>query len=88
MVTPTSTRCLRAGTLTARRPVATVSPMGQLVEPSRRTRRCRRTAYERLIALGAFAGERLELLDGGLVVREPPGSAHAALVAHVAGLLP
>ena len=45
------------------------------------TRPLRRLEYDRLVALGMFAGERLELLDGALVVREPQGSAHAAMAA-------
>src|SRR3989442_2895300 len=44
-----------------------------------KTRRWTRVEYERLIDLGVFQpGERLELLDGQLVVREPQGSRHAA----------
>ena len=50
-------------------------------------RRWRRVEYDRLVELGMFDGERLELLDGVLVVREPQGSAHAAVVAHVAQVL-
>ncbi len=43
-----------------------------------RTRRWTRAEYDRLIAGGAFhPDERLELLDGHLVVREPQGSRHA-----------
>jgi hypothetical protein len=38
------------------------------------TRRWRRTEYDRLVELGLFVGERLELLDGLLVVAEPQGS--------------
>jgi Uma2 family endonuclease len=42
-------------------------------------RRWTRLEYERLVDLGVFRpGERLELLDGVLVVREPQGSRHAA----------
>jgi Uma2 family endonuclease len=53
------------------------SPVTQLP----RTRRWTRVEYERLIELGVFrAGERLELLDGQLVVREPQGSRHAAAI--------
>jgi len=43
--------------------------------------------YERLVELGLFVGERLELLDGVLVVREPQGSPHAAIVGKVARIL-
>jgi len=43
-----------------------------------RTRRWRRVEYERLVDLGLFEpGERLELLDGILVVREPQNAPHA-----------
>jgi Uma2 family endonuclease len=43
-----------------------------------RTRRWTRVEYERLVELGIFQpGERLELLAGQLVVREPQGSRHA-----------
>jgi Uma2 family endonuclease len=43
-----------------------------------RTRRWSRLEYDRLIAEGVFQpGERLELLAGQLVVREPQGSPHA-----------
>ena len=52
-----------------------------------RTRRWRREEYERLVELGMFVGERLELLDGLLVVREPQGSSHAAMVMQVGEVL-
>lgn len=43
-----------------------------------RTRRWTRFEYERLVDLGVFRpGERLELLDGRLVVGEPQGVSHA-----------
>jgi Uma2 family endonuclease len=51
------------------------------------TRPLRRVEYERLLELGMFAGERLELLDGSLVVREPQGSAHAAIAARAGEVL-
>ena len=45
------------------------------------TRRWTRAEYERLIDLGVFRpGERLELLAGVMVVREPQGSGHAMAV--------
>jgi Uma2 family endonuclease len=60
------------------------SPVTQLP----RTRRWTRVEYERLIELGVFrAGERLELLDGQLVVREPQGSRHAAAIRRVTAAL-
>ena len=46
-----------------------------------KTRRWTRVEYERLVDQGIFQGdERLELLDGVLVVREPQGSRHSAAV--------
>ena len=51
------------------------------------TRRWRRAEYDRLVELGMFIGERLELLDGLLVVGEPQGSPHAAIVMHVGQVL-
>jgi hypothetical protein len=45
------------------------------------TRRWTRLEYERMIDCGIFReDERLELLDGVLVVREPQGDPHAAAV--------
>jgi Uma2 family endonuclease len=61
--------------------------MASALEPGEKTRRWRRIEYDRLVDLGMFAGERLELLDGALVVREPQGSAHAAIVAHIGQML-
>jgi Uma2 family endonuclease len=61
--------------------------MASVIDPELKTRRFRRVEYDRLVDLGMFAGERLELLDGLLVVREPQGSPHAAIVAHVGQLL-
>ena len=51
------------------------------------TRRLRRAEYDRLIDLGMFLGERIELLDGLLVVAEPQNSPHMATVIHVAEVL-
>jgi Uma2 family endonuclease len=51
------------------------------------TRRWRRVEYDRLVELGVFAGERLELLDGLLVVKEPQGADHASSVEHMAHVL-
>ena len=61
--------------------------MASVIEPYVKTRRLRRVEYDRLVDLGMFAGERLELLDGLLVVREPQGSPHAAIVAHIGQIL-
>jgi Uma2 family endonuclease len=40
-------------------------------------RRWKRVEYDRLVEQGFFEGERLELLDGALIVREPQGTPHA-----------
>ncbi len=46
-----------------------------------RTRRWTRAEYDRLITAGTFRpDERLELLGGELVVREPQGSRHAVAI--------
>jgi len=51
-------------------------------------RRWTRVEYERLVELGVFeSGERLELIDGLLVVREPQGSRHAAAIRRVLAAL-
>src|SRR3989442_15966354 len=51
------------------------------IAPPPKTRRWTRLEYERLIGLGVFQpGERLELLDGLLVVREPQGARHATAI--------
>jgi len=53
-----------------------------------RTRRWTRTEYERLVDQGIFReDERLELLDGLLVVREPQGSRHSAALAALCAVL-
>ncbi len=58
------------------------------IVPPPRARRWTRGEYERLIELGVFRpGERLELLDGQLVVREPQGSRHAATIRRVIAAL-
>ena len=61
--------------------------MALAVEPYLKTRRWRRVEYERLVDLGIFVGERLELLDGLLAVREPQGSPHAAIVGQIGQVL-
>ena len=57
------------------------------LEQEATTRRWRRVEYDRLVDLGLFEGERLELLDGVLVVREPQKSPHAAITAKVGRVL-
>ena len=61
--------------------------MTSTAEPEPKTRRWRRVEYDRLVELGMFRGERLELLNGLLVVREPQGSPHASTVSQVARVL-
>ena len=46
-------------------------------------RRWRRAEYERLVELGMFEGESLELIDGQLVVAEPQAAYHAAAITKV-----
>ncbi len=46
-------------------------------------RRWKRVEYERLVDLGLFQGDPVELLGGYLVVAEPQGSYHAAAVGAV-----
>jgi len=41
-------------------------------------KRWRRVEYERLVDVGAFEGEPIELVGGQLIVAEPKGSPHAA----------
>ena len=45
-----------------------------------RLKRWKRVEYEQIIDRGVFAGERLELIDGLLLVREPQTSAHFSAV--------
>jgi Uma2 family endonuclease len=46
-------------------------------------RRWRRAEYDRLIDLGVFRGEPIELIGGQLVVAEPQGAYHASAVSTV-----
>jgi Uma2 family endonuclease len=43
-------------------------------------RRWRRVEYQRLVDLGAFDGDPVELIGGQLIVAEPKGSPHATAV--------
>jgi Uma2 family endonuclease len=43
-------------------------------------KRWKRAEYERLVDLGAFRGDPVELIDGQLVVAEPQGSYHVTAV--------
>jgi Uma2 family endonuclease len=46
-------------------------------------RRWQRAEYERLVGLGVFQGEPLELIGGQLVVAEPQGSYHVSAITRV-----
>jgi len=46
-------------------------------------RRWQRAEYDRLVALGVFRGEPLELIGGQLVVAELQGSSHASAITRV-----
>lgn len=69
----------------SRRPVGMLdSPMKATLPPAAMLRRWTRAEYDRLIELGAFEpAERLELIDGLLIVREPQGTRHAAGIRRV-----
>lgn len=72
---------VRARLTGRRRLVMLLNAMASTVVPPSRTRRWTRVEYERLVELGVFRpGERLELIDGLLVVREPQGSRHAGTI--------
>lgn len=56
--------------------------------PPLKLHRWKRVEYERLVDKGVFGpDDRIELLDGLLVVREPQGSLHAAVVSQVRRVL-
>src|SRR5262245_48482706 len=61
--------------------------MASALEREATTRRWRRVEYERLVDIGMFVGERLELLDGVLLVRGPRGGGRAAVGAKVGQVL-
>ena len=46
-------------------------------------RRWQRAEYDRLVDLGVFQGEPIELIGGQLVVAEPQGSYHASAITKV-----
>jgi Uma2 family endonuclease len=48
-----------------------------------RVRPLRRAEYERLVDLGSFADERIELLHGALVTMSPQGGVHSSTVARL-----
>lgn len=47
----------------------------------------KRTEYDRLVDLGMFSGENIELIHGQLVLREPQGSEHIDLTGRIHALL-
>jgi Uma2 family endonuclease len=62
--------------------------MASSIEAVAATRRWTRAEYERLVELGVFQpDEKLELLDGHLVVREPQGSPHMGTIRRVVDAL-
>ena len=46
-------------------------------------KRWQRSEYDRLVELGAFMGEPVELIAGQLIVAEPQGSYHASALSRV-----
>ena len=50
------------------------------VDATPKTRRWTRAEYDRLVDLGVFHGEPLELLGGQLIVAEPHGAYHASAI--------
>ncbi len=57
-------------------------PPAELLESHRPLRR---REYERLVELGTFRDERIELLEGMLVAKSPQGPEHAEMVSEVFG---
>ena len=57
------------------------SPSQDLLRP------LRRVEYDQLITLGAFEGEKIELLDGALVHMTPTGTPHSSTVQRLTELL-
>lgn len=61
---------------------------GSLLDPVRdRLRPLKRHEYDRLVELGAFEGERIELLKGVLVEMTPQHAPHASTVQRLSKLL-
>lgn len=58
-----------------------------MTQPAFTRRRWTREEYDRLVGLGAFDGERIELIGGELLVAEPQGSYHASTIGHIHALL-
>jgi Uma2 family endonuclease len=75
--------CSKTGALTNRE-----FPYNRGSMTATRVRRMRRVEYERLVSIGFFGPEeRLELVGGVLVVREPQGSRHATGIRRVETVL-
>lgn len=56
--------------------------------PPLKVRRWTRAEYDRLIERGLLdEDDRIELLDGLMVVKEPQGSRHVGMVSHIRGVL-
>jgi Uma2 family endonuclease len=74
--------CIREETLTGLVDSNTVSAeMAKKAGAGRELRRFKRVEYERLAEVGLFCpGEKLELIDGLLLVREPHGTPHATAI--------
>jgi Uma2 family endonuclease len=54
-----------------------------MAQPPLTLRRWRRVEYDRLVDLGVFEGDPVELIGGHLVVAEPHGTYHAASISAV-----
>jgi Uma2 family endonuclease len=52
-----------------------------------RVRPLKKNEYDRMVEMGCFEGEHVELLRGGLVEMSPQGPAHANLTEVLAGML-
>jgi Uma2 family endonuclease len=57
-----------------------------LIAPER-PRPLRRSEYDRLVSLGVFGEERVELLQGTLIAMSPQGTLHAAVIARLTRIL-
>ncbi|HEU5319664.1 MAG TPA: Uma2 family endonuclease, partial [Methylomirabilota bacterium] len=55
----------------------------RMTRPALTLRRWKRVEYERLVDLGVFEGDAVELIGGQLVVAEPHGAYHASAIGAV-----
>lgn len=55
--------------------------------PEERVRPLRRAEYDRLVEMGQFEGERIELLYGRIVAMSPQGDEHAGVIARLSRIL-